>query len=196
MTSLVAELRTSRGTGSSKLLYKQAKIPAIMYGKNHPQLSIALEEKEITKLYHKGYFLTTPIEIIIDNQKYQVLPQALDLHPITDKVRHVDFKYLDLHKQKVEVPIKFEGREKAVGIKRGGFFNIIKRKIPLICQPENIVRYIEFDISQLNIGEVIKVSDLVLPPECSLTIPSDTVIASMIGKGGKEEENPATDAKK
>lgn len=60
------------------------------------------------------------------SKTHKVLPKAVELHPITEIVRHVDFVHLKEKTQRMDVPIVYEGKKRALAVKRGGFFNIIK----------------------------------------------------------------------
>lgn len=187
MVVLAAESRDVLGTGSSRALRRSGMVPAVVYGNGGNNASVSIEEKEITKLYRKHGFTSTVIGIEIGGKVHKVLPKAIQLHPITDLVNHVDFVYLDKDVQKVDVPIVFEGKERAVGVKRGGFFNIIFRKITLNCPVDSIPQHILIDVSNMGIGASIVADRLKLPEGCSLATKSKLVIASITGRGGKAD---------
>ncbi len=98
--------------------------------------------------------------------------------------------------QRVDVPIKFEGRERSIGIKRGGFFNIIFRSVPMLCEVDKIPTDIVIDIVNMGIGASIRASSLDLPEGCTLVSKKDFIIASITGRGGKSDaaEEGATPA--
>lgn len=186
---LAAEMRQEFGTGPSRELRRKGKVPAIIYGKGKAALAISVEEKEITKHYRKSGFISTVIDIKLGAKTHKVLPKAVELHPITDIVRHVDFVFLDKKVQRMEVPIVYEGKERALGVKRGGFFNIIKRTITLLCEVNNIPKHINIDVTNMQIGQSLKTSTIKLPEGAVLANKADTVIATIIGrKGGSKAE--------
>lgn len=187
MVTLQAEIRTEIGTGASRNVRREGKVPAIIYGPGHQPMSILLEEKEITKLYRKHGFKSTVIELDIAGKKHKVLAQAVQLHPITDIVRHVDFVFLGTKTQKVNVPVVFEGKERSLGIKRGGFFNIIHRSVPMMCDVNKIPQDIVIDVVNMGIGTSIFARSLKLPAGCELVAKKDFVIASITGRGGKAD---------
>ena len=194
VVELIATMREEVGTGPARALRREGMVPAIIYGSGKKPLAIAIEEKEITKLYRKPNFISTVMEFDIGKKKYKVLPKAVELHPITDIVRHVDFIYLDNKIQKTEIPIVYEGKDRAIGVKRGGFFNIVKRTVLLQCPVENIPKNITIDVTGMYVGQSIKVTDLQLPAGCTLVRQSNYIIASIIGsRTGKAEaeETPA-----
>jgi len=188
VASLVAKERKDLGTGHARALRRQGMIPATLYGAGNKPVSVTLEEKEVTKLYRKHGFTSTVIEMDLDGKKHKVLPKSVDLHPITDIVHHADFVFLEKKVQKVEVPIVFDGKERAVGVKRGGFFNIIKRRLPLFCDVNNIPLNITIDVTNMVVGSSIRAAKISLPEGCHLISKKDFVVASITGRGSKATE--------
>lgn len=191
---LPAQIREQTGTGPARLLRRNGMVPAIVYGAGHEPLSIALEEKEITKLYRKRHFISTVFEIEVNGKKHKVLPKAVELHPITDIVRHVDFIFIGEKEQKMQLPVVFEGKERAIGVKRGGFFNIVKRTIPVVAPSNNIPRNVTIDVTNMYVGQSIKASSLKLPEGCTLLLNPNFVVASITGRGGKADAEEAAAA--
>lgn len=184
---LNAEIREKTGKGSARALRKSGLVPATLYGTEKSPLSLSVEEKEMTKLYRRKGFTSTVMELNMEGKKHNVLAKDVQLHPITDLVQHVDFVYLGKKDQKVMIPLNVEGRDKSVGIKRGGFFNLIHRSVALNCPANDIPSALEIDISKMIVGSSIRGTDLNLPKGCSLAIKEDSIIASMIGRGGAKE---------
>jgi len=189
---LFADIRDNLGTGPSRDLRRKGMVPATVYGPGHKPVSITIQEKEITKLYRRHGFTSTVIELDIAGKKHKVLPKTVSLHPITDIVNHADFIFLDTKTQKVDVPIVFEGKERSIGVKRGGFFNIIFRKLTLLCDVKSIPLHIEIDVSNMVIGNSLRAGDLKLPTGCSLTCKTNAVIASITGRGSKADTEGAS----
>ena len=138
LLEFVADVRDKFGTGVARDLRRNGLVPAIIYGAGKKPLAISIKETEITKHYRKPSFISTVISLKVGSETHKVLPKAVELHPITDIVRHVDFVYLEKKTQKMQVPVVYEGKERALGVKRGGFFNIIKRTVTLLCDVNNI----------------------------------------------------------
>jgi large subunit ribosomal protein L25 len=194
IVTLPAELRTDLGTGASRNVRREGKVPAIIYGPGHQPMSVLLEEKEITKLYRKHGFKSTVIELDVSGKKHKVLAQSVQLNPITDIVRHVDFIFLADKVQKVNIPVVFEGKEKSLGIKRGGYFNVIHRSVAMLCDVKKIPQDIVIDVVNMGIGTSIFARHLKLPAGCELVSKKDFVIASITGRGGKADATEDTAA--
>ncbi|WP_341747510.1 50S ribosomal protein L25/general stress protein Ctc [Candidatus Tisiphia endosymbiont of Dascillus cervinus] len=192
LLELAAEMREKFGTGVARDLRRKGMVPAIVYGAGKEVLAVSIEEKEITKHYRKPGFISTVIQIKVGSKTHKVLPKAVELHPITDIVRHVDFVHLEEKTQRMEVPVVYEGKERALGVKRGGFFNIIKRTITLLCDVNNIPKNINIDVTNMHIGQSLKAKSIKLPEGVQLASKNDFIMATIIGrKGSKSEDEEA-----
>ncbi|WP_425361166.1 50S ribosomal protein L25/general stress protein Ctc [Candidatus Tisiphia endosymbiont of Stenodema calcarata] len=192
LLELAAEMREKFGTGVARELRRKGMVPAMVYGAGKEVLAVSIEEKEITKHYRKPGFISTVIQIKVGSKTHKVLPKAVELHPITDIVRHVDFVHLEEKTQRMEVPVVYEGKERALGVKRGGFFNIIKRTITLLCDVNNIPKNINIDVTNMHIGQSLKAKSIKLPEGVQLASKNDFIMATIIGrKGSKSEDGEA-----
>lgn len=188
MNILVAEMRDKFGTGASRELRRKGMVPAIVYGSGKKELAISIQEKEIKKLCKKLNFTSNVIQLDIEGKKHKVLPKAVEFNPINDFVRHVDFLFLGTKTQKVDVPIIFEGKDKSLGIKRGGYFNTILRSLTLICPSDSIPEGLIVDVANIKIGTSIRAGDIAIPAGCKLVTRPELAVASIIGKSGKSDE--------
>jgi large subunit ribosomal protein L25 len=187
VVALSAEMREELGTGPARALRRKGLVPVVVYGAGKKTLACSMVEKDLTRLYRKPNFISTIIELQIGEKKHKVLPKAVELHPITDLVRHVDFVFLDSKVQKMKMPIVFEGKERSVGVKRGGFFNIVKRTLNVACSVDNIPKNVVVDVNNMHIGHSLKASNITMPKGCQLLDKPDLIIASIIGRGGKSD---------
>ncbi len=186
--TLTAEMRKQTGTGASRELRKQGMVPATIYGAGNKPMSVAIEEKEITKYYRRPQYLSQLFEFEIDKKKYKVLPKAIELNPITEIVRHADFVFLEKKMQKMQVPVVYKNKESCTGVKRGGYFNIVKRFLTILCPVDNLPRSIEIDTMEMQIGTSYKAKEAPLPEGAKLLENPEFVIVSIIGKRGKSME--------
>lgn len=188
--ALQAQTRSNTGTGDSRELRRNGMVPIVIYGKNKENIVASIEEKAITKRYRQPLFLSQIFEIEVGGKKVKALPKSIDLHPITELVSHVDFVYLNEadSNQELYMPIQYINKDKSIGIKRGGYFNTVKRTIKISCPVKNLPSSLQFDLSNAKIGDSIKASQLKLPEGAKLLINPDFVIASIIGKKGKSTE--------
>ena len=185
---LVAEERHQAGKSNAKLSRKQGKIPAIIYGHSKKPLSILVDQNKVNQYYTQPSFTAKVIEIKIGQNSYRVIPHQVQLHHIKDTPIHLDFLFLGDKRQTVNVPVIYNHRMSALGVKRGGVFNIIKRKVFLDCPVDLIPQNIEIDVAKLRINKSLKAKDLTLPEGVKLALQDNTIIACISGRGKSDKE--------
>lgn len=188
-----ATIRESKGKGAARAVRRERKIPAIIYGINKQNVSIALAENEIEREYHLGGFFSKLLELKAGKDSLYVLPKDVQMHPVTDRIQHIDFlQVTEKSTIKAFVPVRFLGMEKCAGLKRGGNLNIVRHELELVCGVNNIPRVIEIDISKMNIGDSLHISAVALPEGVTPAITSrDFTIATIAGRGGKQDKEDA-----
>lgn len=189
--TLNGSIRKDLGSSNTNRLRKEGYTPAVIYGTNgSDNLYISIAKKDFDKEYLKGNIETKPIELTVDGKKYQVLTYQIDIDPLTDLPRHVDFINIkDKKEVKVYVPVKFIGKEKAPGLKRGGFLNILKRKIQLYVDPMNIPASIDVYVDTMHIGSKIKINDIKLPDNVKVVDKTNFNIVTITGRGKSTDDS-------
>jgi large subunit ribosomal protein L25 len=168
---LTAEARERVGKGSARELRRNGKIPAVIYGDKQAPVSIALPYKDITQKIHGGGFMTTIATIDVDGKKYRVLPKDYQLDPVRDFTMHVDFLRVGKNTVvTVEVPVHFENDEASPGIKRGGVLNVVRHAVEVHCPADAIPDAFTADLTGLQIGDGIHISNITLPNGVTPTI--------------------------
>ncbi len=215
---LDAQLKEVSGTGSARAFRRAGKIPAVIYSHGDKSVPIAVDEKQFNKATHghSGENFLIDLKIEQEKKKRKVLIKEAQIDPLSNKIIHIDFKevYMD-EKIKTHVPVVEKGE--ARGVKdQGGILEHILRELEIECLPGEIPEKIDVDISNLELGSSIHVSDLMTPKGVRiLTDPEEAVFSvaipkeieepaagevpeeetaaaepEVIGKGGKEEEEP------
>lgn len=188
--SLDAEERLRVGTGGARAVRMNNMVPAIIYGGGKEQVLIALPYKELTLEYRKQGFLSHMFDIKVGNNKYRVLPKAIQLHPVTDEIEHMDFVHVDLNQKiNVTVTLHFINESKCLGIKAGGILNIARHNLEVYCLPDNIPEFIEIDIENLVSGQSIHLSDVKLPEGIETKMDLDTTVAALVAAKSSSEES-------
>jgi large subunit ribosomal protein L25 len=185
---LKADLRSKLGSSESRRVRKSGGIPAIIYG-GKENTNITVPAKEFEREYLKGDIHTTVFNLDINGKKQKAVLNKLDLNAVTDKPSHVTFVEAEEgSKVKVKVKVRFFNREKSPGIKKGGFLHISTRKVELLCPVNEIPEEITYDVSKMRVGNKVVSTDLELPQNISFAQVGAFNIASIIGRGAKEEE--------
>ena len=184
------ELRERIGTGGSRAARKEGLVPGVLYGGGEDPVAISLQRKEVIKAIETGHFLSSTATLVHKGEKQLVIPQAIQMHPVTDQPMHVDLFRVDAkQKIKVEVAVHFVGEEVSPGLKKGGTINVVRHAVELLVPAGHIPESLEADVSALEIGDNVKISDITLPGDAEPTITDrDFTIATIAGRTAKVEE--------
>lgn len=184
--ALSAEARDRAGKGVARALRREDKIPGVIYGDAKEAVSIELPVKEVTMEYHKGHMFTTLCDLEVSGKKTLVLVRDVQVHPVTDRVLHVDFLRVSPKTTlKVHVPVHFLNQETSKGLKKGGTLNVVRHEVELVCQATNIPEFVELDIADAEVGAALKISAVKLPAGAKNAIDRDVTIATIaMPRGG------------
>ena len=188
--NLPAETREGVGKGASRALRREGRVPAVVYGGKEEPLSIHVEEKLLIKQLSSGHFLNSIVEIEVGGKKLRTLPKDVAFHPVTDRPLHADFLRLSKNSTvHVNVPVIFANEEASPGLKRGGVLNIVRHELELICDGNKIPEEIAIDVTGLDIGDSIHISNVTLPDGSTSAITDrDFTIATIIAPSGLRSE--------
>ena len=160
--TLNAQARTDLGKGASRRLRHAANIPAVVYGGNKPAESVTILAKEIAKLFENEAAYSHVIELNVDGAKQNVIVKAMQRHPSKQFIMHADFvRVVAGQKLTAIVPVHFVGEEAPV--KKGGVVSHTTTEIEVSCLPKDLPEFIEVDLSALEIGAIVHLSDLKAP---------------------------------
>ena len=196
--TLSAETRERAGKGASRVLRREGRVPAVVYGNNEPPLAIHLEEKALVKMLHTGHFMNSVVMIDAGGAPVRTLPKDVQFHPVTDRPLHVDFLRISEHaKVTVGVPINFTDEDKSKGLKRGGVLNAVRHELELVCDAAEIPEEVEISLAGLDIGDSLHISAVTLPKGTQSAITDrDFTIATIVAPSGlkMDAEDAAAEA--
>ena len=189
-------IERSKTNGSTLSLINKGLIPGIVYGKGTEPTQIAFENKVLQKLMHSGSFYSKIINIDINGKVEKILPKSLQYHPVTDRLIHFDFlRVQDDTKVTVEIQVEFLNQDICPGLKKGGVLNLVRRLVELSCNANNIPNKLEFDLEKTEIGDAVKISNIILPEGVKPTITDrDFVIATVVPPTVEVEETKPEEA--
>ncbi len=194
--TLPAEARERAGKGASRALRRDGRVPAVIYGEKKEPLAIHVEEKLLTKMLHTGHFMNSVVMVDVGGKAARTLPKAVDFHPVTSRPIHVDFLRIGEHtKVTVAVPVRFDNEEASPGLKRGGVLNVVQHEIELVCDAAHIPDELHIDLTGLEIGDAIHISQVTLPEGVKPAIDDRdftvaTIVAPSAMKAEEEEAAP------
>jgi len=195
--TLPAETRDRAGKGASRALRRDGRVPAVVYGDKKEPLSVHVEEKLLTKMLSTGHFMNSVIMVEVGGKPNRTLPKAVDFHPVTSRPIHVDFLRIGEHsKVNVNIPVRFDNEEDSPGLKRGGVLNVVQHEIELICDASEIPDELHVDLTGLDIGDSIHISQVSLPKGAKAAIDDrDFTVATVVAPSAMkaEEEDAAAE---
>lgn len=163
---LNAQIRTDVGKGASRRLRRLALVPAIVYGGKEDPQNIAIENKVLIKQLESESFYSQIISLNIEGKKQPVILKDLQRHPAKVALLHADFLRISKdQKLTTKIPLHFINEASSKGVKlQGGvaFHNITELEIS--CLPADLPEYIEVDLAELELDQILHISDLELPP--------------------------------
>ena len=149
--------RESVGKSSSRLLRNAGQVPCVLYGGEGP-IHFSAPDLAFSKLVYTANAYTVVIAFG-EKESYNAILQDIQFHPVSDKILHIDFYQLfDDKKISMDIPVKLNGNP--IGVKLGGNLQRNKRKLRIKALPTNLPDNLEIDISELNIGDKVYITEL------------------------------------
>ena len=161
-----AIIREDKGKGSSRRLRRLAdQIPAILYGGEKEPTSLTLVRKDLEHSLENEAFYSHVLTINVGGSAEKAILKDLQRHPAKNLVMHADFmRVSDNVKIKVNVPIHFINEDTCVGVKNdGGLIQHQETDIEVQCLPGDIPEYVEVDMENCAVGDILHLSDVKLP---------------------------------
>jgi len=187
---LIASKRNDLGSKSSALLRKENKIPGVLYG-GKENIHFIADVLPFEKIINSSE--VTFVDLKIDATTTKALIKEVQFHPVTDRIAHIDL--LEVQSDKlvtIGVPVKTKGASK--GVLAGGKLIQKLRKVLVKALPSNIPEFIEIDITEMSIGQSIKVSDLKLKGAEFLDAANSVVLAVKVTRAVAPTETAAAPA--
>ena len=197
-SQIIVNRRENSGTGSSRSLRKEKKVPGIIYGEKKDPIAIVLDEKTLKIKIKDPTFFSKQCEVKFNDEVINVLPKDLQLHPVKESILHIDFLRVGENTTvTLFVPVKFTNENNCPGLKQGGVLNVVRREIELITLVSKIPESLEANLDGLEIGDSIHISSITLQEGVKPTISDrDFTIATIAPPTVMkvEEEKPAEEA--
>ena len=184
--------RNVEGKGASRRLRRAASIPAIVYGGKSAPQPIQLDHEKIWIAQQSEWFYASILNLDIDGKVEQVLLRDMQRHPFKQIILHLDFQRVDANQTlRAKVPLHFLNEDKSSAGKAADVVVLHElNDVEVSCLPKDLPEFIEVDLSELSVGDIIHLSELKLPagvelPELKLGKEHD--VAVVIAKHGRED---------
>ena len=160
-----AQARADMGKGASRRLRHQGLVPGIVYGASKDPQSIALDHNKVIQHIEHEAFFSHILELSVDGKSEKVVVKDMQRHPSKRAVLHMDFlRVSDKEAIRMQVPLHFTGEDIAPGVKTGGgIVSHLITDVEISCLPSDLPEFIEVDMSAMNVGDSLHLSDIQLP---------------------------------
>jgi large subunit ribosomal protein L25 len=183
---LAAQGRTDQGKGASRRLRRAGNVPAIVYGAGQPPQNIQFEHNTLALAARNEWFTSAILDLLIDGDRQKVLLRDVQKHPFKPQLLHLDFLRINENEAiRVRVPLHFVNQEKSPAGKASGVVvSHAMTEVEVSCLPKDLPEFIEVDLVELKLGDIVHMSDIKLP--AGVEIPEL--------KFGKEHDHPVVTA--
>jgi large subunit ribosomal protein L25 len=190
-----AQSRADMGKGASRRLRHQGMVPAIVYGAGKDPQSISLDHNKVIQHIEHEAFFSHILDLSVDGNKEKVVVKDMQRHPARRQIMHMDFLRVSAKEAiRMNVPLHFVGEEASPGVKQGGNVSHLVTDVEVSCLPSDLPEYLEVDISGLDVGDSLHLTDIPLPEGVELIELThgeehDTAIVNInMSRGAKEDE--------
>jgi len=185
--ALKAGVRTEKGSGACRRLRSKGWVPGVLYGRKQDCVSLAVKHEEIDRVLRAGSRMLT---LEVGEQSERVLLKEVQYSHLGDEVIHVDFARVALDEQiEVEVPVVLKGT--AAGVTEGGTLEQILHEVTVSCLPAQIPEALTVRVSELGIGDVLRLSDIELPEGAKVIGDDEAAVVTVHPPAPEEEEEEA-----
>ncbi|PRX37573.1 large subunit ribosomal protein L25 [Meinhardsimonia xiamenensis] len=196
---LHAKLRTGTGKGAARQARRENMVPGVVYGDHKDPVPINIPFNELVKRLKAGRFLSTLFNLKVEGMDdVRVICRGVQRDVVKDLPIHVDFMRLRrTSRVDVYIPVEFVNEDEAPGIRRGGVLTVVRPEIELNVVAGDIPEKVVVDLTGLDIGDVVTISQVELPAGAKPTIERDFVIANISPPSGlvaEEEEGEGAEA--
>ncbi|WP_224826717.1 50S ribosomal protein L25/general stress protein Ctc [Cognatishimia sp. MH4019] len=183
---LHAEVRTGTGKGAARQARRDGAVPGIVYGGGVDPLPINIPFNVLLKRLKAGRFLSTLFNMKVEgHDDVRVICRNVQRDVVKDLPTHVDFMRLNRNtKINLFIPVEFENEDAAPGIKSGGVLTIVRPEVELVVTAGDIPEQLTVDLTGLEIGDTVTISNITLPTGAKPTIDRDFVIANIQAPSG------------
>jgi large subunit ribosomal protein L25 len=190
--TLKAERRATRGKNEARRLRASGRIPAVVYGGAGEITAVAVDPRALSRILHSESGVNTLINLEIDGgAPSRVIVKEYQLDPVKGRLLHADFYRLAMDRP-IRVTVPIEVRGEARGVKQqGGVLDLPHREVEIECLPAEIPESIVVDVSELLIGQAIRLKDLALEAKWTAVSDPETMLAHVVASRAAAAEAAA-----
>lgn len=188
---LIATVRTGTGKGAARQARRDGLVPGVVYGGGADPLPINVPFNVLLKKLKEGRFLSTLFNLKVEgHDDVRVICRNVQRHVVKDLPTHLDLMRLHRNTRiNLYIPVEFINEDTSVGLKRGGTLTTVRPEVELVVTADSIPSSIVVDLANVNIGDIVHISDVKLPEGTRPTITDrDFVIANITAPSSLKSE--------
>ncbi len=196
--NIKAHSRNDQGKGASRRLRHNGYVPAVVYGGHQDPVNVQLEHNQVWHVSQNEWFYSAILDLEVEGKVQKVLLRDMQRHPYKQLIMHLDFQRISENETlRARVPLHFLNQEKSpAGKTSGSVITHELNEVEVSCLPKDLPEYIEVDLSDLQIGSIVHLSEIKLPagvtvPELKLGKEHDVAVVIAKMARAQEEETPA-----
>ncbi|MGC1496828.1 MAG: 50S ribosomal protein L25/general stress protein Ctc [Sulfitobacter sp.] len=192
---LEAQVRTGTGKGAARQARRDGMVPGIVFGGDVDPLPIQLDFNKLLTMLRAGRFKATLFNMKVEgHDDVRVICRDVQRHVVKDLPTHVDFMRLKrTTKINLFINVEVTGEEVSPGLKKGGTMTLVRPEVELVVTAADIPESIVIDISEMEIGDSLTISDVKLPEGSKPVIDRDFVIAQISAPSALKSEDDDED---
>ncbi len=176
---LIVTMREARGSAATRRLRNAGRVPGVLYQPGGDSLAFDADEYEVRRLIRRGGIRSAVVDLTVGaDAPRTVLFTQWDSDPVRDQIIHLDLQEVDLTIEvEADVPVILVGT--AAGVREGGILDQTALTVRVRALPDALPRSIEFDVSEIALGESVHAGDLQMPPGVTMVTEPEFGIASV-----------------
>lgn len=204
---LTTSIRDESGSRASRRMRRRNTIPAVLYGAKKDPVSLSINANELNKKLENESFGSHILSLHVGDRKESAILKAVQRHPVSSQVIHLDFQRVsETRRIQLRIPLHFVNENLSPAKQAGGVISHLITEVEVICLPRDLPEAIIVDVSKMQLGQTLHLSELTLPEGIVLTalshgmdqavavvsIPrgisetSETEAKTEVGEGGEE----------
>ena len=174
---LKAQTRDGRGKGAARKLRAQGLVPGVLYGHGVEPVAISLSSQDLLHFFHSTHGATTVFDLEVDGTKHMAIAREIQRDHLHGRYVHIDFLAVR-RDEKVKMSVEIHEIGEAPGVKTGGVIEHHLRDVEIECLPGNVPEQITADISSLELGDMLRLSDIPAPTGVTYLTDPETPVAT------------------
>ncbi|MCF6305381.1 MAG: 50S ribosomal protein L25/general stress protein Ctc [Rhodobacteraceae bacterium] len=196
LLGLTVSVRDGVGKGAARAARRANLVPGVVYGNGEDPVSIQIDFHVLLKMLKAGKFMSTLINLTMDGKDQRVICRGVQRDVVKDMPIHIDFLRLSRKSRiNLNIPVEFINEGDCPGLTKGGVLTVVRNEVEMKVTAGDIPETLTVDLSGLEVGDVVHMSDIPLPEGARAMITDrDFVIAniaapSSLKSAGEDDED-------